>query len=221
MFKLLEKFLILIVIIQLLILSNVLAVTGNQPVIASRISEISEIAIIDLNYQSSSTLFGIKTKVEILNRAEENQTVSVGVDCYPKVLISAVFVDQLLELEQWIWCLDMSKIYSYPPGITVEYEVVQFYINQKGLSQLPDGNYTLCRPISGEQFPTIIIVNSGIIKIIYHSFYYNRTEEVSSDTQTPDQTTDDTNFLLTSPLVFIFLLSFLINVYKRRKTITN
>ena len=232
MFNPLEKFLIVTVMIQLLILSNVLVVIGDQPVIASRISEISEIAIIDLSYQSSSTLFEIKTKVEILNRGEENQTITESCILDPQVFVNASFEDKSLELNSIGWCFDMFISYSYAPGITVEYEVVKFYINQTDLTQLPDGNYTLWRPIPstgvrpgnvvGEAFPTIITVNAGIITIIYHSFYYNYTEEVSSENNnTENNGTDETIFSLAFSLVFIFFLSFMISVYKRRKTITN
>ena len=232
MFNPLEKFLIVTVMIQLLILSNVLVVIGDQPVIASRISEISEIAIIDQHYQSSSTLFGIKTEVEILNRAEENQTTTELAEFVPKVFINASFVDKSLKLNSIVWSHDMFMRHSYAPGITVEYEFIQFFINQTGLSQLPDGNYTLWRPINtastlgyvdpGEEFTTIITVNASIITIIYHSFYYNYTEEVSSENNnTENNGTDETIFSLAFSLVFIFFLSFMISVYKRRKTITN
>ncbi|NPD89520.1 MAG: hypothetical protein HGN29_12445 [Asgard group archaeon] len=216
MFKQLEKFLIITVMIQLLILSNVLAVTGNQPVIASRVSEVSEISVItDSGYNMpSTTFFGIETEVEILNRAKENQTVTESPDCYPKVQINAIFANQSLELVLIGICNDMSMTYSYPPGITVEYESLLFYMNQKGLTQLPDGNYTLWRPILGKQYITIITVNAGIIEIIYHSFYYNRTEEVSSDTLP----TDETNFSLTLPIVCISILLFASTVYSRRRS---
>ncbi|NPD88907.1 MAG: hypothetical protein HGN29_09280 [Asgard group archaeon] len=228
--KLLEKLLIASILIQLLILPNVFVAIGDQPVIASRIAEISEIAIIDQNYRSSSTLFGIKTDVEILNRGEENQTITESVELIPKIFINVSFVDKSLKLISLVWCHDMFMHYSYAPGITVEYEFIQFHINQTDLTQLPDGNYTLWRPIPintdvrlgnviGEAFPTVINVDGGILTIIYHSFYYTYPEEVNTESNnTENNGTDETNFSLAFPLVCISILSYASTVYSRRRS---
>jgi hypothetical protein len=213
-----KRYLIVFFIVYLFTLTNVQAVKGEQPVISSRISEITEIVV---NSKPSierpqSTEFIIKVKTEILNRDDENHSITVAADCYPKVWIKAEFDNDSLELEQIIWCSDLSKIYIYPPGITEEVEGLNFYINQTGLSHLPDGNYTLHRTIpEGVQYKTEIIANSGLIKIIYHSFYYNRTEETTSEN---NHNIDKTNISHIIPIICFSILQGAIIAYRRKTT---
>jgi len=94
--KLLGKLLIIIVMIQILIFHSVLSVKGEQPVLASRISEITEITSSEPDDNplfENYTSFKIKAEVEILNRADENQTV-ISPDL--KLMINATLVNQSL-----------------------------------------------------------------------------------------------------------------------------
>jgi hypothetical protein len=214
-----QKSFTVIMIVFLFILSNFFTVKSAQPIISSRVSEITEIAVSTSSGldKPDSTEFEIKAVVEILNRGDENYSLTVGVDCFPKVRVNVVFVNKSLSYEQGIWCQDMSRTYIYPPGITVEPGDTSFYINQTGLTQLPDGNYTLHRAISvGKQYKTIILVNSGVMEIIYNSFYYNRTEADNPENNTDN--TDETYFLLISPILFSIFVICAKTVYSKRRT---
>jgi hypothetical protein len=210
---------VLLLFISFLVFSNTLSANGEQPVFSSRISEISEIIV-----KSTSNLdkphiteFAIRTKVEILNSGEENNSYTESCIYYPRIRINAVFVNKSLGLSQIIWCGEMVSTYTYPPGITEELEEIRFYINQTGLTQLPDGNYTIYFPLpEGKEYDAIIVVTSAEIEIIYHSFYYNRTEE--NITETNDQTTEETHFFLEVSLI-AFLTSVLLSRvnYSRRR----
>jgi hypothetical protein len=221
--KLLEKFLVVSIIIPMLIIPTALSVNGDQPVIASRISRIIYITVItdpDF-YKSNNTLFGIEVDVEILNKDTENQTVIELSDFTTKVLINASFVNQSLVIEQIIYAHATIMHYSYQPGITVEHDLILFYINQTGLSHLPDGNYTLWRPIDigtvfnpndiapGEQLITVITMKSGTMNIT-HS-YFDIIE------QPTEQPTDEVNFPLIYSLAFISIFSYVVTVFFRRK----
>ena len=211
-----SKFLVVTLITSILIFPSVLSVSGDEPIIASRISEITEISVItDPNYNKpNTTLFSNNVTVEILNRDDENQTVTEVADCYPKVCINASFVNQSLELGPIALCDDLGTDFTYSPNITTEYEIVRFYINQSGLSQLPDGNYTLGRPINtaskygvgepAEVLLTFIRVISGAINITYTNFTIQTPPEVS--------------LAFSSQLVTIFLISSAILVIKRKRT---
>jgi len=181
--KLLIKFLITSVIMCIVVFPGETLVSGEKPVIASRISEIIDVTVItDPDYyKPNTTLFGIDSEVEILNRDNETQTVIEQADCYPKVDLNATLVDQSLEIERIGACMDMFTWYYYQPNITVEYDLMMFYINQTGLSHLPDGNYTLWRYIEygspaagigtpGEILLTFINMNSGIMNVTYSYF---------------------------------------------------
>ncbi|MCE7739021.1 MAG: hypothetical protein GPJ50_06560 [Candidatus Heimdallarchaeota archaeon] len=214
-YKLLRKFLITSVIICIVVFPSELVVSGEKPVIASRISEIIEVAVItDPDYyKPNATLFGIETEVEILNRDTKNQTVVEVAICYPKVHFKATLVDQSLEIERISSCLDMSAMYSYQPNITVEYDFMRFYINQTGLSHLPDGNYTLNRYIEygsstvngtpGEMLLTYISMNSGIMNVTYNYFDNPHTNEVS--------------LTVMFPIAFLAITSQIAAIYKKRK----
>ncbi len=221
-----EKFLIVTIIIQLFLFTNVVSVYAEQPVIASRIAVISEISIIiysNANYDPNSSLFSINTMVEILNRDDKNQTVTELADCYPKVQIIASFANQSLGIVPIRICLDMGTYYSYPPGITKEYETIMFYINQTGLTQLPDGNYTLGRPINtasslgyvdpAEVLLTNISVNADIMNIAYPNF-----TNITNYTIPENHNTDEVSFPLAISLVIISLITYTINIFKRRRT---
>ena len=221
--KLLEKFLIVSIIIPMLIFPTALSVNGDQPAITSRISRIIYITVIADSdfYKPNITVFGIEVDVEILNRDTENQTVIELSDFTTKVLINASFVNQSLVIEQIIYAHATIMHYSYQPGITVEHDLILFYINQTGLSHLPDGNYTLWRPIDidtvfnpdditpGEQLITVITMKSGIMNIT-HS-YFDIAE------QPTEQPTDEAKFPLIFSLVFISLSSYVFIVILRRK----
>ena len=165
--------------------------------------------------------------MEILNSDDENQTVSYSSDCFPKERIEGVFVNETLRLKQGpIWCMDMFTTYTYPPGITEEYGGVSFYINQRWLIMLPDGNYTLWREMPGKDYRTIIEVESGEIKIIYKSFYYNRTEDaVTENNGKTNDTTDKTNISIQLSIISIIIVTYFYvlhknkinHMYKRRK----
>ena len=169
-----------------------LVVSGDKPIIASRISEIIEVTVItDPDYyKPNTTLFRIETEVEILNRDTKNQTVVEDAVCYPKVNLNATLVNQSLEIDRISSCMDMFAMYYYQPNITVEYDFMRFYINQTCLSHLPDGNYTLWRYIEfgsaavgigtpGEILLTSISMNSGIMNVTYSYFDNPHTNEVS------------------------------------------
>ncbi len=215
--QLLEKFLIVTIIIPILIFPTVLSVNGDQPVIASRISEIIYITVISDPdyYKPDNTFFGIEVEVEILNRDTENQSVIELSDFSPKVFINASFVNQSLEIEQIVYAHATIIHYSYQPSITVEYALIRFYINQTDLSHLPDGNYTLWRPIDmgsnfnditpGEQLLTVITTKSGIMNITYSFFDID------------NQPTDEVKFPLIFSLAFISLFSCVVIVFLRRK----
>lgn len=187
MIKPLGKYLTLILIAYVCVSTINLSVSGNHPVITSRIPEVSEITVIADPYNKpSSTLFGIGVTVEILNRAEEDQTVVELSDFYPKVIIHATLSNQTLVIGPLSIAHATIMRYSYAPGITVEHSYVKFYVNQSGLSQPPDGNYTLWRPINTGYFvnnittlelPASIKMNSGIMNVTYIEFDYNPTEQ--------------------------------------------
>lgn len=223
--KSLEKFLTVIIIIQMLLLP-ILSIDGVQSVIASRVSEIIEVTPdVSGPYQPDSTLFGIEVEVEILNRDNENQTVIELTDLNSDVFINASFVNQSLHIDQLSYGAAIITRYSYQPGIAVEFDLVKFYINQSGLSQLPDGNYTLWRPIfieiasgnitAGETLLTIFSMTAGVMKITYSSFDYQPTDE---NQNTDGQPSDEVNLQLLVPLVFILLLSYVSVIYRRKKS---
>ncbi len=207
------------VIICMIVFPSELVVSGDKPVIASRISEIIDVSVLTEPdyYKPNTTLFGIETEVEILNRDTKNQTVVEVADCYPKVNLNATLVDQSLEIDRISICLDMFTMYYYQPNITVEYDFMMFYINQTGLSYLPDGNYTLWRYIEygsavvdgtlGEMLLTIISMSSGIMNVTYSYFDNLHTNEVSSTVIFP----------IMFPIVFLTIFSQIAAVYKKRK----
>ncbi|MHA1668595.1 MAG: hypothetical protein ACTSUR_08055 [Candidatus Heimdallarchaeaceae archaeon] len=195
--------------------SSVLTVTGFQPIVSSRVSKILEVKVLTGYYsEPNKTLFGISTEVEILNRAEENQTVVDVNNLNCKVFINASFVNQSLAIEPISFGYPAFMYYSYPPGITVEYEQLKFNINQVGLSRLPDGNYTLWRPINtaypqvnfttAEALLTNITVVSGIMNISYPNFTMYTIPELNST--------------FTLPVVVIFLFSCVVTIVRRKKT---
>ena len=128
----LEKLSILMVLVSLLMFPKISSTLSEQPFIASRVSEISEILTIpNPEYTEPQTSsFAIKLEVEILNRDDKNQTTVELCDHYPKVFINASFVNKTLELQQQGLCLDVITFTPYSPGITVEKDTVTFYINQ-------------------------------------------------------------------------------------------
>ncbi|UJG43287.1 MAG: hypothetical protein K9W46_13055 [Candidatus Heimdallarchaeum endolithica] len=204
--KLLGKLLILILLLPILIFHCVLSIKGSQPVLFSRISEITEITIsesTDNPLFENYTAFKIEAEVEILNRADENQTV-ISPDL--KLMINATLFNQSLKLVVEAMGSCMVTYDTYSPGITIENHFLKFYINQTDLTYLPDGNYTLWRPINeGEELPTIIIIKSGIMNITYSSFGNQETEAV--------------NFSLLSPLMLFFpLFSYMIVFYRCKKS---
>lgn len=194
-----------------------LSVNGDQPVIASRISEIIYITVISDPdyYKPNNTFFGIAVEVEILNRGKENQSVIELADFFPKAFINASFVNQSLEIDQIAHAHETVMHYSYQSGITVESELIRFYINQTDLSHLPDGNYTLWRPIDmgsnfyditpGEQLITVITMASGIMNITYSLF------------DITEQSTDEVKFSPLFSLAFISLFSYVVIVFFTRK----
>ncbi|MCE7739774.1 MAG: hypothetical protein KAU62_08645 [Candidatus Heimdallarchaeota archaeon] len=211
-----KKILIGITLIQLLLYSNVFSVYGELPVIASRISEIIEVTVLtDSAYNTpNNTVFGIDTKVEILNRDTKNQTVVEDAICYPKVNFNATLVNQSLEIERIsAGCLDIFAMYYYQPNITIEYDIMKLYVNQTGLNHLPDGNYTLWRYIEygstvvdgtpGEILLTLINMNSGIMNVTYSYFDNPHTNEVS--------------LTVMFPIAFLAIFSQIAAIYKKRK----
>jgi len=218
--KLLRKFLITSVIICIVVFPSVLVASGDKPVIASRISEIIGVTVItDPDYyKPNNTLFCIESEVEILNRDNKTQTVIEAADCYPKVYLNATLVDQSLEIERISSCMDMFTVYFYQPNITVEYDFLMFYINQTGLSHLPDGNYTLWRCIEygsaavgigtpGEMLLTFISMDSGIMNVTYSYFDNPHTNEVSLTLMYP----------IMFPIAFLAIFSQIAAIYKKRK----
>jgi hypothetical protein len=211
-----EKSLIVLIILQLLLFSNALSVHGELPVIASRVSVITEISVIlySGDIHPNKTLFSIDVVVEILNRDDEDQTVIDLDDCYPKAYINASFANQSLVIEPIGLCLNEGMFYNYRPGITREYETTEFYINQSSLTQLPDGNYSLLRPINtasklgyvdpAEILLTNITVTSGTMNFSYPYFEIYSIPEISTE--------------LTITLAVAFLLSCAILVVRRRRT---
>lgn len=214
-----EKYLIVLIMIPLLLFSSIFSVNGEVPVIASRVSKINEnidIIISGDHYNPNKTLFEMSLEVEILNRDNKNQTV-IELDIPEYVVqINASFVNQSLELEQLGMVIDEGASYIYPSGITKENGSILFYINQSGLSQLPDGNYTLWRPINtasslgwvapAEVLLTNITVISGVMNIYYADFVIYTLPELSSE--------------ISIVLVITLLISCAILVVNRRRTKT-
>ncbi|MCE7739773.1 MAG: hypothetical protein KAU62_08650 [Candidatus Heimdallarchaeota archaeon] len=209
------KILVISIFIPILVFSSILSAQGYLPVIASRVSKINEIVVIpnpDYNVPNV-TFYGIDVSVEILNRADENQTVVELSILDPKVFIGATFVNQSLEFGAIAIGFAQVKRYSYQSGITAENDYVVFYINQANMTQLPDGNYTLYRPIfwespelsivAGETLQTNITVTSGIVNITYANFNY--------------QSTDNVTFSNISSLVFLSLCLYPIIRFRRRR----
>lgn len=217
--KKIGKFLTISLIVLTLLLTYTMVVEGEESTIASRISEISEVSVLHNSYFSepNTTLFGINVTVEILNKEAENQTVTEISDYIPKVFINASLENQSLEFEQLGYVHSTVMKYTYQLGITVEYSYVVFYINQTDLDQLPNGNYTLWRPINtayqwlnttkAEVLMTIITVTSGVLNITYMDFDYNPTEVTS------------TSFM--TPIVFFLLFSLMVASNIRRKSLYN
>ena len=177
-----NKTLVGIIIIHLLLFSIIVPVNGEVSVIASRISKIGEIRVDNepAYLLTNHTLFSIDIEVEILNRDDENQTVTEAGDCYPKTRINASLVNQSLEDSPIRTCYPAGTDFTYLPGITTEYEIVRLYIDQSALTSLPDGNYTLDRPINtayiygtgepAEILLTFFHILSGVINVTYSNF---------------------------------------------------
>ena len=211
-----KKILIGIIIIQLLLFSNIIQANGDITVIASRVSKISEIKVDDnpRYLKPNHTLFSFDAEVEILNRGDENQTVTELGDFDPKVRIYASLVNKSIELIQKVSYSTAWTDFTYSPGITTEYEPVRLYINQSGLSHLPDGNYTLDRPINtasrygagepAEALLTLFQMISGIINITYTNFTVLTIPEKTS--------------AYSIQLTTIFLISIAILVVRRKRT---
>lgn len=191
-------------IIGLLLLIGACAnISGFQPIISSRVSKVLEITKIASN-QENKTVFQIDVEVEILNRANENQTVYELSDFNPKVFINAKFVNSSLTLEQFVAAQVTIVSYTYPPGITNETATIEFYINASGLEQLPDGNYTLWREINtaypfvnettAEAKLTNITVIDGQIEIYYPEFDF------------VTQTTVETSFTFLVPTIIAVVI---------------
>lgn len=213
--KKIGKFLTISLIVLTLLLSYTMVVEGEESTIASRISEISEVSVLHNSYFSepNTTLFGINVTVEILNKEAENQTVTEISDYIPKIFINASLENQSLEFERLGYVHSTVMKYTYQPSITVEYSYVVFYINQTDLPYLPNGNYTLWRPINtayqwlnttkAEVLMTIITVTSGVLNITYPSFNYGPTDNVT--------------FSSISSLVFLSLCLYPIIRFRRRR----
>ncbi|MCE7747790.1 MAG: hypothetical protein GPJ51_05295 [Candidatus Heimdallarchaeota archaeon] len=213
--KKIGKFLTISLIVLTLLFPYTMVVEGEESTIASRISEISEVSVLHNSYFSepNTTLFGINVTVEILNKEAENQTVTEISDYIPKVFINASLENQSLEFERLGYVHSTVMKYTYQPSITVEYSYVVFYINQTDLPYLPNGNYTLWRPINtayqwlnttkAEVLMTIITVTSGVLNITYPSFNYGPTDNVT--------------FSSISSLVFLSLCLYPIIRFRRRR----
>ncbi len=197
----------------LLLLSIILfplsSTEAYTPIMASRISNITEIlADISGPYQPNSTLFSIEVEVEILNRDYGYQKIIEFTDLNSDVFINASFTNQSYQLEQILYGPAVISRHSYVSGITVEYDLLEFYINQADLNQLPDGNYTLWRPFmielsdgnysEGESLSTFISVANGTNEITYPIFTDIPTP--TSNNNTTDNPTDTTNL----PIIEIF-----------------
>lgn len=226
MIKSSNKFLTITLIFQILLLP-ISSVNGYQPVIDSRVSKINEITPnISGPYQPNSTLFGIEVEVEILNRDNKSQTVIELTDLNSYAFINASFVNQSLQLDLLSYGAAIIRQYSYKPGITTEYNLMKFYINQSGLTYLPDGNYTLWRPIlfinssgnitEGESLSTIISINDGNMNITYGSFNYQVPIEDDNNLDINDQTTETINSPFTESLLIISLLSCVIVIWRKK-----
>lgn len=209
------KLLVISIFIPILVFPSIFSAHGYLPVIASRVSKINEIVVIpnpDFHIPNV-TLYGIDVDVEILNRADENQTIVELAILDPKVFIDAKFVNQSLEFKAVAIGFNQVKRYSYQSGITAENDYVVFYINQANMTQLPDGNYILYRPIfwespelsivAGETLQTNITVTSSIVNITYANFNY--------------QSTDNVTFTNTSSLVILSLCLYPIIRFRRRR----
>jgi len=159
------------------------------------------------------TLFSFDAEAEILNRDDENQTVVEVGDFDPKGRIYASLVNQSLEMIQEVSYFTGGTDFTYSPGITTEYEPGRLYINQSGLSHLPDGNYTLDRPINtaykygvgepAEVLLTFFQMISGIINITYANFTVLILPEETS--------------AFSIQLTTIFLISIAILVVRRKR----
>ncbi|MHA1690616.1 MAG: hypothetical protein ACTSU7_03160 [Candidatus Heimdallarchaeaceae archaeon] len=209
------KFLVIGIFIPILVFPSILSAHVYLPLVASRVSKINEIVVIpNPDFQIPNvTLYGIDVDVEILNREDENLTVVELAILDPKVFIEAKFVNQSLEFEAMAIAFAQVKRYSYQSGITAENDYVVFYINQANMTQLPDGNYTLYRPIfwessehsivTGESLQTNITVTFGIVNITYANFSYLSTDNVT--------------FSNISSLVFLSLCLYPIIRFRRRR----
>ena len=204
MYKFLKSYFIMIGIITLIMVPSMVVATGEEPVLTSRISEITEITnSLDSDnpdYFANYTKFRITTEVEILNQADKNQTI-IAPDL--KLWINASFVNHSLKLELDTMGVGMIYYETFSPGITVETHAVSAFVNQTGLTQLPDGNYTLWRRIEGEELLTTISVTSGTMNITYSSFDFQPTDEVK--------------FPSIFSLAFISLSSYVVIVFFRKK----
>jgi len=213
--KIARNFLVISIIFCVLVSPFVLIVRGEQSKIVSRISDVSEITIIqdsELN-KPNTTLFRMNLTVEILNKDIENQTVTELSDDYPKSAIKVTFENTSLELELILYVHLTIMRYTYVTGITTEYDSLYFYINQFNLTQLPDGNYTVWRPINtayplinsttAEMLFTIIHVSSGELNISYSEFDYYPTEVTSMSVIT---------------VIVVSAMLSLMGMIKRRKT---
>lgn len=204
MYKFLKSYFIMIGIITLIMVPSMVVATGEEPVLTSRISEITEITnSLDSDnpdYFANYTKFRITTEVEILNQADKNQTI-IAPDL--KLWINASFVNHSLKLELDTMGVGMIYYETFSPGITVETHAVSAFVNQTCLTQLPDGNYTLWRRIEGEELLTTISVTSGTMNITYSSFDFQPTDEVK--------------FPSIFSLAFISLSSYVVIVFFRKK----
>ena len=104
------------------------------------------------------------------------------------MFLNVSFVNKSLFIEEKTINFPTYKTFTYQAGITSEYEPLHFYVNQSGLSDLPDGNYTLWRRIKedlyvenpvGEELYTNITVTAGIIAITYANFSNTQNGEIS------------------------------------------
>ena len=204
------NFLVILVLLLTVLLIPLTVGSEDIPIIASRISDVTEISIIndiDLN-KPNNTLFRINTTVDILNRCSENFTVYENAEYYPKIVIGVSFVNQSLDLEPRIISFDAGTDYTYTPAITTEYESLLFYINQSDLPYLPDGNYTVLRPINtlypsnAELLPVQFQVSFGVADFTYANF--------TVLTIPSDETVSSVHYL-----IFGLLFSFLIVLTRR------
>lgn len=103
--------------------------------------------------------------------------------------------------------------YSYVPGITVKHSYVKFYVNQSGLTQPPDGNYTFWRPINTGymvnnittlELSALVRMNSGNMNVTYIEFDYYPTEQ--------------TNVSFSLPLLHILLICTVIIAIRKKNS---